>query len=75
MRLLNTFLVIITGVTASAALVLDMHVTIEEPKDRKQAVAHEPIPVHPAGTSKNPVGSAPYAMHQMLAMYLISVPD
>ncbi|CAF9914912.1 hypothetical protein IMSHALPRED_002279 [Imshaugia aleurites] len=48
MHLLNTLLVVITGVATSAALVLDMHVAIEEPKDPKEVVALKPMPVESA---------------------------
>ena len=51
MHLLNTLLVVITGVATSAALVLDMHVAIEEPKDPKEVVALKPVPVESADST------------------------
>lgn len=45
----HTLLIIITGVATSAALVLAMHVAIEELKDVGEVTALDPITVHPAG--------------------------
>ena len=75
MHLLNTMIVTLIDVIASTALTLNKRIAIEESKDPEEALAYEPITVQPVGIFiEDNLPSFPCATHQILAIYVISIP-